>query len=218
MSEDSNHRKYYHDGIEIPSCTTIIKNLAKSDTLIDWANYMGFKGIDTKAYIESKAAYGTHCHRLFEIFFSGNPLHLKLSDGYLTEYEYLEVIAKFKYLQEYFDTMKIEPIRNELPLEGSTYGGTLDMLAYDRNNDSLIIYDLKTSKMVRLEYWIQLMGYVQLLKEVYDLPVSSIGIILLSKSPRSKDFVTMRNTIDCNRELEIFNRLKDIYYLLSEKN
>jgi len=92
------------------------------------------------------------------------------------------------------------------------------MLAYDRNNDSLIIYDLKTSKMVRIEYWIQLMGYVQLLKEVYDLPVSSIGIILLSKSPRSKEFITMRNTVDCNRELEIFNRLKDIYYLLNEKN
>ena len=216
MSNENNHRKYYHDGKEVPSCTTIIKKLAKSDILINWANAMGFKGINTKEYIESRAIYGTHCHKLFEVFFSGNFLNTQITDGNFSKSVYLEIIDKFNQLQLFFDNMQIEPIRTELVLEGSSYGGTLDMLAYNHQDSSLIIYDLKTSKAIRLEYWLQLMGYVQLIQEIYDLPIKQIGIILLSKESNSKDFITVRNTEDCKKELEIFNRLKDIYYLLNE--
>ena len=45
--QQDEHRKYFNkDGKEVPSCTTIIKMLNKPE-LVKWANYMGFKKIDT---------------------------------------------------------------------------------------------------------------------------------------------------------------------------
>ena len=59
------------------------------------------------------------------------------------------------------------------------------------------------------------MGYVQLVEEVYNLPVEEVGIILLSKPLRSPELINIRKTKDCWRELTIFNKLRDIYYFMN---
>ncbi len=210
------HRKYYHDGKEIPSCTEIVKLLDKPE-LVSWANHMGFKRINATKYLDEKAAYGTHCHKLFETYFSNGMMYADTSDNILSKEEYKAIIFKFRFIELFFEKEGIEVINNELAMEGSTYGGTLDMLAYNRASDSLMIFDLKTSKSIYLSHWLQLMGYVQLLEEVYNLPVTNIGVILLSKPLLSPDMVTIRKTKDCQAELEIFNHLKDIYYLMNTK-
>lgn len=208
------HRKYYHDGKEVPSCTTIVKLLDKPE-LVGWANRMGFKRINTKTLLEESAAYGTHCHSLFEKYFNGAIMSANGSDEYLSKEEYRLTIYKFRMIELFFEKMGIEVLNTELAMEGSTYGGTLDLLAYNRNKDCLMVFDLKTSKEAYQSHWIQLMGYVQLLEEIYGLPVEEVGILLLSKPLRSPELVNIRRTKECWRESAIFNKLRDIYYFLN---
>ena len=214
MSNKDEHRKYYHDGREVPSCTTIVKLLDKPE-LVGWANYMGFKKINTKTLLEEKAAYGTHCHALFEKYFKGAIMSAAGHTELLNRDEYRTTIYKFRMIELWFEKLGIEVLNTEFPMEGKTYGGTLDLLAYNRQHDCLMVLDLKTSKEVYQSHWIQIMGYVQLLKEIYDLPVAEIGVILLSKPLRSPELINIRKTKDCWRELAIFNKLRDIYYFLN---
>lgn len=212
--EQNDHRKYYHDGMEVPSCTSIVKLLDKPE-LVSWANYLGFKRINSKTLLEEKAEFGTHCHHLFDQYFSGAIMSANGSDEFLNKSEYRLLIYKFRKVEIFFEKMGIEVLNTELPMEGSTYGGTLDLLAYNRRKDQLMIFDLKTSKNAYQSHWMQLMGYVQLLEEVYGLPVGEIGVILSSKELDSPELVNIRTTKECWRELAIFNKLRDIYYFLN---
>lgn len=216
MKEDKNeHRKYYNTiGKETPSCTTIVSLLNKPE-LVNWANYMGFKRINTKELLEEKAKYGTFCHKQFECYFSDGLITAETNSSFLPKEEYREMIYKFRLIELYFDKLGIEVIATEFPIEGETYGGTLDMLCYNRHDDSLMVFDLKTSKQIYRSHWVQVMGYCQLLKEKYDFDVKEVGIILLSKPLRSPELITIKSTKECWRELEVFNRLKDIYYFLN---
>lgn len=213
MKEDE-HRKYYNGDVEIPSCTTIVSLLNKPE-LVKWANYMGFKRINTSALLEEKAEYGTYCHKQFECYFSDGLMTAKSNTNFLPKEEYREIMYKLKIIDLYFKKLGIEVISMELPLEGKSYGGTLDMLCYNRDKDCLMIFDLKTSKQVYQSHWIQIMGYCQLLEEIYNLPVKEIGVILLSKSLDSPELINIKTTAECWRELEIFNRLRDVYYFLN---
>lgn len=213
--QQDEHRKYFNkDGKEVPSCTTIIKMLNKPE-LVKWANYMGFKKIDTTSYLEGRAAIGTNCHSLFELYFTGGILCANGHTEFLNKEEYRMVIYKFRMIELYFQKLGIEVLNMELAMEGDTYGGTLDMIVYNRSKDCLMIFDLKTSKEAYQSHWVQLMGYVQLVEEVYNLPVEEVGIILLSKPLRSPELINIRKTKDCWRELTIFNKLRDIYYFMN---
>ena len=213
--ETKEHRKYYHDGKEIPSCTSIVKLLDKPE-LVNWANYMGFKRINTKTFLEEKSSYGTYCHSLFECYFSDGLISASTNDDRIPKEEYRMIIYKFRILEIFFAKAGIEVLALELAIEGNTYGGTLDMICYNRNKDCLMIFDLKTSKEAYQSHWMQLMGYVQLVEEKYGLKVEEIGVILLSKPLKSPDMVTIKKVKECWRELAVFNKLRDVYYLLNE--
>lgn len=213
-TEDT-HRKYYYKGKEVPSCTTIVGLLGKKE-LVGWANYMGFKRINTTELLEEKAAYGTYCHAQFECYFRDGLMSAASNTSKISRDEYREIMYKFRMIELYFEKLGIEVLAMELPLEGSTYGGTLDMICYNRKTDSLMIFDLKTSKKVYQSHWIQVMGYVQLVEEIYHLPVTEIGIILLSEPLKSPNLINIKDVSDCWRELVIFNRLRDIYYYMNE--
>lgn len=212
---EDEHQKYYSGDREIPSCTTIVSMLGKPE-LVKWANYMGFKKINTSIFLEEKAAYGTFCHKLFEAYFSGGLITANSNTEYISSKEFREIIYRFYMVELYFNKLGIRVLATELSIEGNEYGGTMDLLCYNEQKDCLMIFDLKTSKSVYQSHWIQIMGYVQLLKEKYDLDVKEIGVILLSKPLRSPELVNIKTTKECWRELAVFNKLKDAYYILNE--
>lgn len=209
------HRKYYNkSGDEVPSCTTIVKLLDKPE-LVKWANYMGFKRINTTKLLESKAEYGTYCHKQVESYFNDGLISAKSNSDFLSSVEYRDVIYKIKIIDLYFQKLGIEVIRTELPIEGNEYGGTLDMLCYNRTKDCLMVFDVKTSKQVYQSHWVQIMGYCQLLEEKYNLHVDEIGVLLLSKPINSPELINIKPTKDCWREMYVFNALKELYYYLN---
>ena len=210
---ENEHIKYYHDGNEVPSCTTIVKLLDKPG-LVAWANSLGFKRLKFKDVLNERAEYGTYCHKLFELYFNDALMSASSGGDILPKEEYREIIYKFRIVELYFQKLGIEVINNELVMHGSTYGGTLDMICYNREKDCLMIFDLKTSKSIYDSHWLQLIGYVQLVEELYGLKVEEVGIILLSKPMTSSELITIRSTKECWREREVFNKLRDVYYYL----
>ena len=61
MNEENTHVKYYNSkGEEVPSVTTVLKIFGKN--LTGWANWLGFKRINVKEFVDNKAKFGTYVH------------------------------------------------------------------------------------------------------------------------------------------------------------
>lgn len=210
------HRKYYNkEGIEIPSVTNIVKLLQKPG-LDTWANWMGLvRRINVTEYVEEKAIYGTYCHSLFEQFFMGFLSSESLDHNLITEREFWSIIAKFQFIKDQFRQYGIEVINMELGLDGDRYGGTLDLLAMSRSLNRVFLFDLKTSKSIYPTHLLQLGGYTSLVEELFGIPITDVGVILLSK-PIGPSILNIIPREKNRYNEKIFDKLVDIYYLQKE--
>ena len=213
MNNTTEHTKYFNsNGIEVPSCTNIVKLLGK-DELVGWANYLGFKRIDVKKLLAEKALYGTNCHDVAEQYLTGMIQRCVPSDLNLSQYEYTDLIHKLEYISQKFSEMGIRIINTEMQMHGERFGGTLDLLTWKPSSDKVILFDYKTSKAVYDSHLIQLGGYCKLLEELYDISVTDIGVILLSKQPSDKNFFNVIPRESNSKNEEIFDKLLDIYWI-----
>lgn len=207
------HTKYYNkEGIEVPSCTSIVKLLNKPE-LIGWANYMGFRRINTTKFLQQKAEYGTYCHNLAEQYLNGIVLTKEDVPDYMNQESRLEMISKLKNFGDKLNKLEMSILGMELQLHGNRYGGTLDLLVQAPSKNRIILLDFKTSKSVYDSHLIQLGGYSMLLEEIYGLTVTDVGIVLLSKNSDSPDFINLLSREDNKINEEIFEKLLDIYWI-----
>lgn len=215
MNKQDEHVKYYNgNGVEVPSCTNVVKLLNKPE-LIGWANYMGFKRINTSKFLQQKAEYGTHCHTLAEQYLQGIITKNEYSSTFTSE-DRTHIISKLQILGDKFKEAGISILTMELEMHGSRFGGTLDLLVNMPDKNRLILLDFKTSKSVYDSHLIQLGGYSLLLEERYGLSVTDVGIILLSKNPNDSDFINLLSREDNKVNEKIFQKLLDIYWLRRE--
>lgn len=207
------HTKYFNSkGTEVPSCTNVVKLLNKPE-LVGWANYMGFKRINSTQYLQQKAEYGTYCHEIAEAYLTGVVSMSDRLDSLISANEFNELISKLSYLSDKFCSMGISILNTEMKMSGERFGGTLDLLTICRDLNKVILFDFKTSKSVYDSHLIQLGGYSILLEELYGLHVTDIGVILLSQQETSKKFINMLTREQNMINEQIFEKLLDIYWL-----
>ena len=217
MKPELEHRKYYNkSGEEIPSVTTVLKIYGKD--LTGWANWLGFQGIKVKPYVKERANYGTYVHSLAERYFTGDLSVLKNTDRVLGDEEYDGYMKKFEYLSSLLYSKGFVVYKCELPLEGERCGGTLDIIFYNETLNKYLLLDFKTSKAIQKSMYIQLGGYTRLLKEVLDIDVFAVGIILITKDTTDPSFSNIMSVKDNDKNMKIFDKLLDIYYLLDDKD
>lgn len=211
-NENQGHTKYFNkSGNEVPSCTTIVGLLNKPE-LIGWANHMGFRKVNVTNFLNKKACFGTECHSIAEQYLTGLMYKDRPTNSTLSDWEYEELLKKLQVIQLFFDQKGISVVNTEMKMQGERYGGTLDLLCRD-NEGRFLLFDFKTSKSVYNSHWLQLAGYSMLLKEVHQIDVSKIGIILLSKLPQDKNFLNIVNYSDNEKNNKIFDKLVDIYWI-----
>lgn len=217
MKEDKEHTKYYNSyGTQVPSCTTVVKLLDKPE-LVGWANYMGFRRINTTKFLEKKALYGTCCHELAEQYLQGIVLkNTDFVDGIFEMNDRSEMLSKLEKFGNKLNEVGANILGMELEMHGQHFGGTLDLLVHIPSKNRLVLLDFKTSKNVYNSHLIQLGGYCILLKELYGLDVTDIGIVLLSRNPEDSDFINLIQRSDNSVNEKIFMKLLDIYWLLQE--
>lgn len=211
------HTKYYSSsGIEVPSCTNIVKLLNKPE-LVGWANYMGFRKVDVNKFLNERASFGTACHAVAERF--GTGIVSKQSDIplRLSQVDYTYLIDKLTKFFSSLQASNMSVVGTELILHGERFGGTPDLLCMHTDTKEYTLFDYKTSKKVYDSHWIQLAGYTMLLEELYQIRVSYIGVVLLSKDFEDKDFATIITRESNKTNEEIFNKLLDIYWLQNKQ-
>jgi hypothetical protein len=191
MSKD--HPKYYNSGgQEVPSVTTVL-GIVGSPGLMFWANKIGKKKIDYWSLLREYANIGTLTHALVNEYFTGG---MPEDFSEFTEYEQGQAYKNFSGFMKYIEENEIRCIMSERGFVSDkyNYGGTLDL--YCEMKEGLTLVDFKTSADFRMKFFLQLMGYTNLLEE-NGHAVERGQVVLL----REGDYETMTKT---REELERF--------------
>lgn len=197
------------NGMKVPSVTTVLKVLG-NESIIKWANYLGFKHIDYVRELDRYATRGTSLHTCLQhivdesLWGDDHPIIYANPDDQL----FCErSVAKFK---KEMSKYEYRTVFTERTFTSSKlgYGGTLDW--YAEMSGLHLINDFKSSKQVRMKHLIQIGGYGNLLREA-GLPVDG-GAIIICNPNTCKFYGIDKESIE---ELgELFNKIKVVYDVL----
>ncbi|MBN2287096.1 MAG: hypothetical protein JXI43_11660 [Tissierellales bacterium] len=174
------HQRYrLQDGTIVPGVTTIINQSLgwSKDALIAWARREALAGNDPMKIRDQAADIGTLTHHLIEC-------HIKGTEPDTTEYAPADVDKAetgFLAFLEWEDHFRVEHVRSEIQLvsERHRFGGTIDDIA--RNNGSLWLLDIKTSKGIYPEHKIQVAAYKRVYEEVSKERIDEVHILQIDK-------------------------------------
>lgn len=190
MGRTNNHLKYYANskGERVPRVTDVIKNLAK-DSIIFWANSLGFKGISYKKELERTANIGSLCHDVVEGYFDKQRLadidfdRFNIKD-YGDKIEVRNALESFfrwykRFIKHHTYNVKF----TEMVVVGERLGGTIDCgIDGWKDPDKVIFVDYKTSGDFYLTQFLQLAAYVMIYEEVYGSDtVEGVMVVRMDK-------------------------------------
>lgn len=183
---DSRNEGYIYGERKLPRCTSVLKmDGTKAGALMEWAKReivadakTQIKGVFAQGNgISEEQVYqvldsalqapdrqrdqagdaGTAVHDNIENWLNGKPC---VTNERLLEFQYI------------WETEGVILIGTEIPIvwydevEGMGFGGRLDILAYDPNEDVFVLYDNKTSKSVHQGYALQCSAYMEAMKQM----------------------------------------------------
>ena len=204
------HQPYFNSSNkEIPSVTTVLKILNKPE-LVDWANWMGKIGKDSKEFTQQSAQVGTYTHYIIERICKKKIIRLDdmydtLSKGQIKKVE--KAVGSFK---KWKKETKPKFKHNELKVQDERLGGTIDCIC--KIDGLTYMVDFKTSKQVYPSYFLQLAGYNYLYKRVYNKSIDKAGILVLDKYKYRYEFVYTDIEIIEKYYEPVFLKLLDVYY------
>lgn len=183
MPKTNNNAKTYinAEGKRVLRITEVINVLAK-DSLITWANMLGFKHIKYRDEMERTANIGTMVHGLLEDF--NNPHALALIDfeanGIYSYSDQIEASNAIKSFFSWYDAHQdiYDVVFREKELVGHDVGGTIDVgLRGIKDPSKIILGDYKTSGGIYMTMYLQLAGYVSLYEEING-PDTVEGVVI----------------------------------------
>ena len=170
---DNNHKQYINaDGEPVLRVSQVISSLAK-ESLVFWANALGFKGINYKKELERTANIGSLCHDVIEGYFDTQRLadidfdRFNIED-YGSKMEVRHALESFfKWYKKFIKHHTYDVKFTELVVVGKYLGGTIDCgIDGWKDPDKVIFIDYKTSGDFYLTQFLQLAAYVMLYEEV----------------------------------------------------
>lgn len=182
-------------GKRLPGVTTILGILEKPG-LLKWAWRMGQDGKDIEKVRDEAAAIGTVAHarveahlRGMEFDASGITLERMTQSGYA-----------FDGFLSWWEREGYSVVATELQLVSERWqvGGTLDILAKDRDGN-LVLVDIKTSNGLYREHRLQVAAYAAMYEETHlAQPISRLVIVRIPKDESGVvEPVEVVNRADC---------------------
>lgn len=159
-----------YPGSTVPRVTSIL-SFIDNEGLIDWANYMGRKGLDNKKILESAANTGTIAHESIENY---------LRNGIEPRNPAKAFMSFRKWYNERKLNYKMEVLGQEERLCCEWFTGTYDLLL--KMNDKVFLVDFKTSNHVHYKYCLQLAAYRYMLKLNKGIDIDGCIILQLNKT------------------------------------
>ena len=192
---DSN---YTYNGVIVPRVTKILAKCIHSDSLMYWANSLGFKHQSYKKTLENAANIGTHTHDNIDEFLSDETYEAVESSMPYQSYNAYQSFLKWYYTVKSIANVKV--IYHEKTLTCKYFGGTLDGL-YEING-KIYLVDYKTSNHITYKYCLQLAAYRYMLRNELGIEIDGCIILQLSKE-----------TISYNEYVLNFNNINHLNYM-----
>lgn len=166
---------YEYDGMKVPRVTEILNKCIHVDSLMGWANSLGFRRQSYKAFMDRASNIGSVCHDGIDMF---------LDTGIELNTEILESNNAYLSFRKWFDDIKsfqpVEIVMHEHKLTCRYFGGTLDGLY--KIGGKLYLVDYKTSNHITYKYCLQLAAYRKMLREEHGIELAGCIIVQLSKN------------------------------------
>lgn len=206
------HPEYFNkQGTKVPSVTTVMKIMTKPG-IIEWANLIGKQGKTYGPYLNELAVYGTCNHNAIEALLMGKPQPIIINDK--MEKEIKESVRKVKLL---VDDLHLTNCQTELSLTSAEFGGTMDLIADMQTIDGKVVKllgDFKTSKKVYSSHFLQLGGYLELLRLTKPDIFKSIEVCAIILIKHDKVGITyMPKELCYNTFTPLFLKLLELYKL-----
>lgn len=167
---------YTYNGNVVPRVTEILSKCIHSDSLMYWANSLGFKHKSYKKTLEMYANWGTQCHNKIDSFIESQYINREIPKS-------LEAANAFNSFLLWWDDInqnnEVIVKMHEQSITCPYFGGTLDGL-YEING-KLYLVDYKTSNYVTFKYCLQLAAYMYILRTEYGINIDGCIILQLSK-------------------------------------
>jgi hypothetical protein len=174
--EKDEETTYAYNGYLVPRVTKILQKCIHSDSLMYWANSLGFKRQSYNKTLKLACDIGSQCHNNIDEFLDNNS-HLMPEDCMDQSRN-----AYNSFLKWFYDINSyaiVDVIYHEKTLVCKYFGGTLDGLY--RVNGKIYLVDYKTSNSIGFKYWLQLSAYRYMLREELGIEIDGCIILQLSK-------------------------------------
>ena len=117
---------YTYNGFVVPRVTKILSKCIHSDSLMYWANSLGFKHQSYTKTLEAAANIGSHTHNNIDSFLSDETYE---ADESSMPYQSYNAYQSFlKWFTDINNAAKVKVIFHEKSLSCKYFGGTLDGL------------------------------------------------------------------------------------------
>lgn len=184
---------YKYNGIIVPRVTKILSKCIHSDSLMYWANSLGFKHQSYSKTLEAAANIGHHAHENIDNFLEDEKYQAEESSMPHQSYNAYQSFLKWFYDVSRVATVKV--IFHEKPLTCKYFGGTLDGL-YEING-KIYLVDYKTSNHITFKYCLQLAAYRYMLKTELGIDIDGCIVLQLAKDTISyNEYVLNFSNID----------------------
>lgn len=199
--------------VMVPSVTSVIsfiKTKPEFESLIKWANSLGYKHQDYFATLNNAANVGTIVHEALSYIVTNRDIPDDLRDRVP-----FADINKFDTAISNFYTFYRQNLPTTIYSEKSLlsaelgYGGTLDWLSIEDNK--LILTDFKTSSDFREYMIIQLSAYAKLIETITDYKIDSARIILVATPTFRKKEISRKELDEYYKKFDLIYQLYKLY-------
>ena len=206
---------YKIDDKRVPRVTEILSAMLHEESLMSWANSLGWKRIGYRSFLNEAAEKGTFSHLAIDKY-------IKNGDVNIEEFNIKNPIV-LNSVESCLDAFKkwwkkihllykdIEVIYLEETLIHPYFGGTCDCLL--KVDGSYWLVDFKTSNHMNYNYSLQLAAYKFLLKELKDIDVEKLIVLKLDKF--TSEYCTYELDVKNNDHLEFIKDCEQTFLLLA---
>ena len=208
---------YIYDEKRVPRVTEILSAMLHEDSLMKWANSLGFKKISYKAFMQDAADKGTYSHLAIEMYLKNGYFDLNNTSEIPNNKNIRDTVHSvisgfYEWWINLHKTHKnIEIIYLEETLIYKYFAGTCDCLL--KVDGEYWLIDFKTSNHMSYNYALQLAAYKYLLKELRNIDISKAMILRLDK--KMYCYYTYEYNMNNKSHLDFFNNCLQTFMLLT---
>ena len=212
LHPNKDHTTYYNKyGEIVPSVTTVLKSINK-DSLVYWANNLGWKRKSVKRELDLSSDIGTCAHNFIEAYIVNDLTEVNKMQrdiDLMPDELRIPILNSIQSFILFWKDNKndFEIIDTELEMSCNDYGGTSDIIA--RYKNQLVILDLKTSKDFYFTMFLQLAAYAYMYKYNFNKMPKNVAIIRLDKYSGKK--------AEIKWVTDLPNSSIDLYYILYKR-